>query len=171
MNMLPLQKKMKFICNLFSISYDHELSNSGELLKNYKIGTFVKWIDVTFDSRRTGYNYLSYYDLYTCLPHNAKEGLKKISQKVAYLLASRDGGIDKKAEIINEHHNLKANELISLINEQIPSLKKTTSNNIQSPLNEFLKYLKKIQIQKDQFNEEDKELLQKINQLINHLIE
>ena len=49
-----------------------------ELLKPYRDGTFTKWLEATFSSRKTGYNFLAYYELYIHLPREElKEKFKK----------------------------------------------------------------------------------------------
>ena len=91
------------------------------ILKPYKDGTFTKWLEATFGARRTGYNVLAYFELYKALPSDSlRERLKKIPLRAAYALASRVGDADVKEEIIREHHDLKHNELVTLIQEKLP---------------------------------------------------
>lgn len=92
-----------------------------ELLKPYKDGTFTKWLESTFGTRKTGYNMLAYYDLYKSLPHDElRERFKKIPQRVAYILASRDGDIEKKVEIIRDSNGRSQEDLVLLIQETFP---------------------------------------------------
>lgn len=92
-----------------------------ELLKAYKDGTFTKWLESTFGTRKTGYNMLAYYELYTALPHDdLRERLKKLPQRTAYILASRNGNLDTKAEIISEYHDKTHDEMVTLIKEKLP---------------------------------------------------
>ena len=44
-------------------------------------------------------------------------------QKAAYMLASRGGDINKKAEIISGYHDLKASDLILLIDQRSAIIK------------------------------------------------
>jgi Uncharacterised protein family (UPF0137) len=91
------------------------------LLKPYKDGTFSKWLESTFGTRKTGYNMLAYHELYTALPDEAlKDNLKKLPQRTAYILASRKGDIQTKAEIISEHHSKGHDELLSIIQDKFP---------------------------------------------------
>ncbi|MBM3207945.1 MAG: hypothetical protein FJZ57_04995 [Chlamydiae bacterium] len=92
-----------------------------QMLRPYKNGTFTKWLEATFGTRKTGYNMLAYYELYTALPRDdLKDKLKKLPQRSAYILASRGGDIETKAEIINEYRNESHNELVVLIQEKLP---------------------------------------------------
>lgn len=98
----------------------------GELLKQYRNGAFTQWIESTFGSRKTGYNMLSYYNLYKSLPDESlREKLKDMPQKTAYILASRKGGdIEVKSEIIRECGGLTHADLVEIIKEKIPAEEK-----------------------------------------------
>lgn len=68
-----------------------------EILKSYHNGTFTKWLDSAFGSKKTGYNMLTYYDFYSALPNqDLKEKFRKFPQKIAYILASRQGDMKKR---------------------------------------------------------------------------
>jgi len=92
-----------------------------ELLKQYNDSTFTKWLKTAFSVRSSGYNALSYFMLYKNLDGNdLKEQFKKIPMRAAYVLSSRDGSIDVKAEIIRQHGNLSHQALITAIREKLP---------------------------------------------------
>ncbi len=95
-----------------------------EILKNYGDGkgSLKKWLEITFSSsRRTAYNALAYFDFHQSLPdEKARFLLKKMPQKAAYVLASRDGGIEIKTEIVRDYHQQKAEEIIPVIQERLP---------------------------------------------------
>ncbi len=92
-----------------------------ELLKPYRDGTFTQWIESTFGSRKTAYNMLSYYDLYSELPdYVLKERFQKLPQKAAYILASKNADIEEKMRIIADYHDSSADELMMLIQERFP---------------------------------------------------
>jgi hypothetical protein len=141
------------------------------ILKSYINGTFMKWIDSTFESRSSAYNILSYYELYLSLPLSAKENLKKIPQKAAYMLASRNGDIEKKAEIISEYHNLKADKMMLLIQEKFPSSKKflNKDENIKA-IHSMQASLKILLSKKDEISVEHKHLLTDLINSIRDLI-
>jgi hypothetical protein len=93
-----------------------------EILKPYRDGTFMKWLDLAMGSRKTGYNALAYYELYEELPHDdTREQFKQIAQRPAYILASRDGDIEAKVEIIKKAKGMATDELVTLIQEAFPA--------------------------------------------------
>ena len=60
-----------------------------ELLKPYRDGTFTLWLESTFGSRRSGYNMLAYYELFTALPDDElRSKYKTMAQRAAYSLAN-----------------------------------------------------------------------------------
>jgi len=74
------------------------ISKVQKILKSYTDGTFTQWLTSTLGSKQTGYNYLSYYELYQALPSpDLQDSFSKIPQKAAYTLAnkSKGGDIDK----------------------------------------------------------------------------
>ncbi len=95
-----------------------------EILKNYGDGngSLKKWLEITFsNSRRTAYNALAYFDFHQSLPdEKSRLLLKKMPQKAAYVLASREGEIEIKTEIVRDYHQQKAEEIIPVIQERLP---------------------------------------------------
>jgi hypothetical protein len=98
------------------------IQKAKELLKPYRDGAFTRWIDSTFGSRRTAYNMLSYYQLYSELPnYTLKEGFKKLPYKVAYLLASKVADLDEKVKIIEDYCDSSTDELLMLLHDRFPT--------------------------------------------------
>ncbi len=92
-----------------------------EILKLYKDGTFTRWLESTFGTRKTAYNVLSYFELHRDLPKpELKERFKKIPLRAAYVLASREGSLNAKADIIREYYKLGHNELVTIIQKKLP---------------------------------------------------
>lgn len=113
--------EIKAISNQGIVLTGERIQKAREILKPYKDGAFTKWLESTFGSRRTAYNVLSYYELYSDLPNNMlKERFKKFPQKAAYLLASKDADIEEKAKIIEDYHESSTNELVMLIQDRFP---------------------------------------------------
>lgn len=138
--MKNLTAQIKAIGKQGTVLIGERVYKAREVLKSYKDGTFTKWLELTFGTRKTGYNMLAYYELYNALPHDSlKEIFKKIPQRAAYILASRDGDVGAKAEIIREYHGLSHEELVILIQDRFPaasgdkrSMKDSNSRHIAS---------------------------------------
>ncbi len=138
-----------------------------EILKNYENGrgAFTKWLQMTFGSRSSAYNCLSYYEFYQSLPdEDLRVQLKKMPYKAAYALASRDGNMETKSEIIRDYHTEKAENILPIIQEKLPITKdsknkRDTTSSLISKLEKDAFIIKKL---KEHLNEEDRSRLNKI---------
>lgn len=121
-NLKQITAEIKAIGKQGAILMGERVQRASELLKPYRDGTFSKWLEVTFGTRKTGYNLLNYYALYNELPNEElRQKFKKIPQRAAYILASRKAdNIGVKAEIIDQYYNLGPQELVDVIQEKLP---------------------------------------------------
>jgi DUF438 domain-containing protein len=121
-NLKQITAEIKSIGKQGAILMGERVQRASELLKPYRDGTFTKWLEVTFGTRKTGYNLMNYYALYNELPNEElRQKFKKIPQRAAYILASRKAeNVDVKAEIIDQYHNLGHKELVGVIQEKLP---------------------------------------------------
>lgn len=168
-----LTAEIKAIAKQGIILMGERVYKAREILKSYINGTFTKWLEVTFGSRKTGYNLLAYYELYHKLPDlELKEKFKKIPQKAAYILASREGDIEKKLEIIGNYHGLSAQELIFLIQESLPLIPR--NRKIRKKHTKIISYfyeaIHKLKKYKEQLSIEDKEDLVKLRSTIDYIL-
>ena len=170
-NLKTLTSEIKAINKQGILLIGERIHKARELLKSYIDGTFIKWIELTFDSKSTGYNMLYYYELHQKLPNSAKEDLKKIPQKAAYMLASRKGDIEKKAELISENHNLKADEIMLLIQKQFPSSRNTLIKDPNTRLIQSIHVaLNTLSTQKKQLSQQQKKTLLNLTILIENIV-
>lgn len=144
------------------------------LLKSYKDGTFTTWIESTFGSRKTGYNMLAYYELYTALPHDElRERFKKLPKRTAYILASRGGNLHTKVEIIQKYHEKTHDELVILIQEKFP-VSSQDKRGAKSPntrlIDTMKKALQKLQKGKSTLTSEEQNGLVELAEMIASLI-
>ena len=130
-----------------------------DILKCYKEGSFTQWLTSTFACKRTGYNYLTYYEFYKELPDaELKEGFKKLPQKSAYKLASRRGDIGVKSEIVRDYQDLSLEELDKIIEEMLPlesGDRRKKEPNDSSLIDRVLKSLTVLLKRKDNLSEEN----------------
>jgi len=137
-----------------------------EMLKLYQDGTFTKWLDSTFGTRKTGYNALSYFELYKSLPdEETRRNLKKLPLRAAYVLASRQGDATKKLEILRGLHNKSHGELLTIIQDLFP-LDKGDKRKKEIPIRVLLNHLK--QTVKD-LEKAKKRIKNKDREFLNHI--
>ena len=108
---------------IIELALGEGISKVQKILKSYTDGTFTQWLTSTLGSKQTGYNYLSYYELYQALPSpDLQDSFSKIPQKAAYTLAnkSKGGDIEKTIDIINGYHDRPLDEIIQVVREAFP---------------------------------------------------
>ncbi len=89
------------------------------IFQKYKERSFREWLELTFGSFKTGYNYLAFYDLYLLVPDEIKTQLKEMPAKAAYILASKKVPIERKIAIVKDHSRETTENLIALIRETL----------------------------------------------------
>jgi hypothetical protein len=99
------------------------LFKAREIFGKYEKGheSFSSWLNLVFKHRSSAYNFLSYYELYKALPnHDLRARLKEMPHKAAYVLAARKGDISKKTEVIEKYSQLRADEILSILQDVFP---------------------------------------------------
>jgi hypothetical protein len=97
------------------------ISQARAIFLKYKERSFREWLELTFGSFKTGYNYLAFYDLYLNVPEEFKRRLKEMPAKAVYILATNKAPIDRKIEIVRDYDHETAQDLITLIRDSLGS--------------------------------------------------
>jgi len=101
-----------------------KIHEAKEILKKHRNSerTFSEWMKITFtQGHRSAYNALEFFQFHEELEDPVLQNrLKEIPKKAAYLLASRDGELSKKEEILKKYTDQKADDLITIIDEMLP---------------------------------------------------
>ncbi len=150
------------------------VAKAREILQSYHNGTFTKWLDSTFGSKKTGYNMLTYYDFYLALSEvDLKEKFQKLPQKIAYMLASRQGDMKKKEAIVRDYDEQECTDLISIIHEKLPIKVEDKRSHKDGSLAYILKLkteLKLILQKKKKISEEGRGALEDLRDMIDSLL-
>jgi hypothetical protein len=127
---LDLKKLKELTCSIKGISkvgvllIGKQVHEARTILQKYNQSgnSFNQWLKIAFkNSRSTAYNALAYYELHEALPNEElKQSLKAIPHKAAYLLASRQGKLEQKVEVLKNHQGQSAMDLMALINSFLP---------------------------------------------------
>lgn len=156
-SLIKLTSEIKSIGRQAVLLIGERVSEARSILKDYRQGTFTKWLIATFGAKRSGYNALCYFDLYNNLPDGSRSKFKKLNPTTAYVLASRRGKIDVKAEIIEEAKNKSHEEIISVIQEKLPlpeNDKRTRAPSIDNVLRRIRLEIETLERYKDLITEE-----------------
>lgn len=103
-----------------AILHGERIKKAQELLKKYRDGAFTSWLMAAYGNRQTPYNFLQYYELFQALPQNLSSKLDEMPKQIAYILASKQGPLPKKEEIIRNYSGQSKQELLITIREQFP---------------------------------------------------
>jgi len=142
------------------------------ILKNYKDGIFTKWLQYVFASKQTGYNILAYYLFLIALPENLQEVFKKLPQKTAYVLASREGAMQAKVEILQDP-TLNPENILPAIRERLPLAvtdKRATKGSTALLIDTLFKTSEKLRVSKTPLNKVLKEKLIAIRALLDEIL-
>jgi hypothetical protein len=84
---------------------------------------FTAWLSLAFNAKKTAYNAMAYFELYSTLPtDDLKVKMKQMPVKVSYVLASRTAPDKLKFSIIDSYQGEKQREMLDRIEEHIPIL-------------------------------------------------
>ncbi len=112
--------EVKAINNQAIILHGERIQKAQGIFKKYRDGAFSAWLVATYGNRQTPYNFLQYYQLYTSLPHTLHPQLDNMPRQAVYSLASREGSLDQKKEIIAGYQGQPKQELLNLIRQTFP---------------------------------------------------
>jgi hypothetical protein len=111
-----LTKELRAIKRQEMVLIGERIAQARDVFKKYQKRSFREWMDFTFGSFKTGYNYLAFFDLYSAMPIELREPLKEMPAKAVYVLASRKAPIEQKIELVrNSRSEERAEDLIALI--------------------------------------------------------
>lgn len=119
-NLITLTAEVKAITNQAVILHGERIKKAQEILKNYKEGAFSEWLLTTYGNRQTPYNFMQYYDFYMKMPQHLRPQIDSMPRQAIYTLASRNGDLEKKQEIIQTYNGQPKQELLSIIRKLFP---------------------------------------------------
>lgn len=152
-----LTAEVKAINNQAIILHGERIKKAQHILTAYQEGAFSAWLICTYGNRQTPYNFLQYYELYSAIPTSLQAQLDLIPRQAAYSLASRQGSLVQKQQIIKTYQGQSKQEILELIRITFPlSIK---DKRAQDVANIAILDLKKIltQIKKPTFCPTDKQ--------------
>lgn len=115
-----LTSEVKAITNQAVILHGERIKKAQELLKKYRDGAFTAWLFATYGNRQTPYNFLQYYEFYTAMPSSLHTKIDQMPRQAIYSLASREGAMEKKEEIVQNYSGQPKKELLLLIRKEFP---------------------------------------------------
>lgn len=103
-----------------AILHGERIKKAQELLKKYRDGAFTSWLIAAYGNRQTPYNFLQYYELFHALPQTLSSKLDEMPKQIAYILASKQGTVAQKEEILRKYTGQTKQELLIEIRRSFP---------------------------------------------------
>jgi len=118
--LVAITSEVKAITNQAVILHGERIKKAQDILKKYRDGAFTAWLYTTYGNRQTPYNFLQYYEFYSIMPAALHPKIDQMPRQAIYTLASRDGEIERKQEIVNNYAGQPKQELLKLIRQMFP---------------------------------------------------
>lgn len=115
-----ITSEVKAITNQAAMLHGERIKRAQNILKNYKDGAFSAWLIATYGNRQTPYNFLQYFEFYAAMPKSLHPLIETMPRQAIYTLASREGDLDKKEEIVRTASGQSKQQLLVLIREAFP---------------------------------------------------
>lgn len=148
-SLLKITSEVKAINNQAVILHGERIKLAQTILKNYRDGAFSSWLMAAYGNRQTPYNFLQYYEFYMAVNGELHDTLDCMPRQAVYALASRDGDLDQKEEIVRNYQGESKKEILMIIRERFPLAKEDKRASDQTIV--FMEVLKRLsqQVQKN----------------------
>lgn len=165
-NLFRLTSEIKAISNQSILLHGERIKRAQDILKKYKEGAFTSWLLTTYGNRQTPYSMLQYYELYLLLPVQEKVLIENLPKKAAYTLASRQGALDEKRELLKAFKGEKQQEILLRIRQAFPKSEddKRSRSPHSSLVRELERVVLKIENMKTSFSVDEKKRLKAVHE-------
>lgn len=119
-----LTLEVKAISNQAILLHGERVKKARILLKNYKEGAFSSWLTCVYGNRQTPYNFLQYFEFYIAVSKEVQPLVESLPRQAIYSLASRQGPLEKKMELIKEASGKSKKQILHHIRENFPTASK-----------------------------------------------
>ena len=124
-----ITQEVKAINNQATILHGERIKKAQDILKQYRDGAFTAWLVNTYGNRQSPYNFLQYFVFYKTLTPGQQVKLVDMPKQAIYTLASREGNIDKKQEVVDSYQGESKKEVLDKIRTIFPLAKKDKRQN------------------------------------------
>lgn len=119
-SLITITSEVKAINNQAAMLHGERIKKAHAILTHYRDGAFTSWLIATYGNRQTPYNFLHYYNFFETIPKPLRPKLEAMPRQAVYTLASREGSIEKKKEIVASYNGETKKWLLNKIQEEFP---------------------------------------------------
>jgi hypothetical protein len=119
-SLISITSEVKAINNQAALLHGERIKKAHTILTRYRDGAFTAWLIAAYGNRQTPYNLMQYYEFCEMMPKSLRLQIEAMPRQAVYTLASREGPIEKKQNIVENYNGQTKVELLSLIRETFP---------------------------------------------------
>ncbi len=119
-HLISITSEVKAINNQAALLHGERIKKAHTMLTRYRDGAFTAWLLAAYGNRQTPYNLMQYYEFCEAMPKTLRPQIEIMPKQAIYTLASRDGSMDKKREIVESYRGETKAELLNMIREAFP---------------------------------------------------
>lgn len=119
-SLINITSEVQAINNQAAVLHGERIKRAQTILKEYSDGAFTAWLVTTYGNRQTPYNLLQYYEFYVSMPATLRPQIESMPRQAVYTLASREGLLDDKRQIVESYAGETKAQLMDMIRERFP---------------------------------------------------
>ncbi len=113
--LMSLTCEIKAINHQAALLHGERIKKAHQIFKCYREGAFTAWLIATYGNRQTPYNLMQYYEFCETMPKQLRSKIETMPRQAVYALASREGDVEKKQEIVKNYQGETKSEMLTLI--------------------------------------------------------
>ncbi len=118
--LISLTSEVKAINNQAALLHGERIKKVHTILTHYRDGAFTAWMIAAYGNRQTPYNLMQYWEFCEAMPKHLRQNIEWMPRQAVYVLASREGSLEKKEEIVKNYHGQTKSEMLALIRDHFP---------------------------------------------------
>ena len=118
--LVSLTSEVKAINNQAALLHGERIKKAHQILIRYRDGAFTAWLIAAYGNRQTPYNLMQYYEFCEAMPKHLRPQIELMPRQAIYVLASREGELEKKQEIVEKYQGETKLQMLTLIRETFP---------------------------------------------------
>lgn len=119
-HLISITSEVKAINNQAALLHGERIKKAHSILTRYRDGAFTAWLIAAYGNRQTPYNLMQYYEFCEAMPKALRLQIEAMPRQAIYTLASREGTIEKKKEIVENYQGETKAELLLVIRKAFP---------------------------------------------------
>lgn len=167
--LISITSEVRAITNQAALLHGERIKKVHHMLTKYRDGAFTAWLMAAYGNRQTPYNLMQYYEFCEVMPKTLRPKIELMPRQVVYVLASREGSLEQKQQIVENYQGETKAEMLSRIREIFPLNERDrrhskVSSSVIQELNQIYRRLKNIKT--DIPSKEKKQIVHLLHQVL-----